>query len=102
MQKDLISLDSLIVRQLDLPIGVNGITFLDENGDYNIYLNSRYSHDAQTKAFRHEIAHIIQGHFSLEEDIQLLEEQAKTDANKPIQESHKFKPYSYFFNPHNV
>lgn len=95
-------LDSLIVRQLDLPIGVNGVTFLDENGDYNIYLNSRYSHDAQAKTFRHEIAHIIQGHFSLGEDIHLLEEQAGRDASKATQEFHLSKPYSYFFNPHDV
>lgn len=70
-------MDSMIIRKLDLPIGVNGITVLDENGDYNIYLNARITGDAQARAFRHEVEHIKQGHFYSYEDIKKIEEQAE-------------------------
>ena len=70
----------MIIRTLDLPIGVNGLTVLDENGDYNVYLNDRLSYDGQANAFRHEVEHIKQGHFYRSEDIKLFEEQAKYSA----------------------
>lgn len=56
---------------------MDGITVLDENGDYNIYLNDRISYDAQAEAFRHEVEHIRQGHFYTYEDLQVLENQAE-------------------------
>ncbi len=65
----------MIIRKIDLPIGVDGITVLDENGDYNVYLNDKLSYDAQAEAFRHEVEHIKQGHFYRWEDIALLEDQ---------------------------
>lgn len=67
----------MIIRKIDLPIGVSGITVLDENGDYNIYLNARLSYDGQADAFSHEVEHIKQGHFYRPEDIIKLEEQAE-------------------------
>ncbi len=70
-------MDAMIIRKLDLPTGVNGITVLDENGDYNVYLNAQLSYDAQADAFRHEVEHIKQGHFYKAEDIRKLEDQAE-------------------------
>jgi hypothetical protein len=67
----------MIIRKIDLPIGVDGITVLDENGDYNVYLNDRLSYDAQAEAFRHEVEHIKQGHFYRYDDIKVLEEKAE-------------------------
>jgi len=68
----------MIIRKTDLfPVEVPGITVLDENGDYNVYLNDKLSHDAQAEAFRHELEHIRQGHFYRLEDIKILEEQAE-------------------------
>ena len=67
----------MIIRKIELPIGVDGITVLDENGDYNVYLNDRLSYDAQAEAFLHEVEHIKQGHFYTDEDIILLEERAE-------------------------
>lgn len=69
-------MDSMIIRKTNLlPIEVPGITVLDENGDYNVYLNDKLSCDAQAEAFRHEVEHIKQGHFYRYEDIGELEEQ---------------------------
>ena len=53
------------------------ITVLDENGDYNVYLNDRLSHDAQAEAFRHEVEHIKQGHFYRWDEVSFLEEEAE-------------------------
>ena len=62
---------------MNLPVGIEGITVLDENGDYNVYLNDRLSYDAQAGAFRHEVEHIRQGHFYTYENIIILEERAE-------------------------
>lgn len=70
-------MDSMIIRKMSLPLSLKGVTILDENGDYNVYLNDRLSYDAQAEAFRHEVEHIKQGHFYTFEDIKTLEEQAE-------------------------
>jgi hypothetical protein len=57
-------MDSVIIRLIDLPAGINGLTMKDENGDYNIYINAGISDDARGKAFRHEIEHIRNGDFT--------------------------------------
>ena len=68
----------MIIRKTNLfPVEVPGVTVLDENGDYNVYLNDKLSYDAQAEAFRHELEHIKQGHFYRLEDIMLLEERAE-------------------------
>lgn len=63
------NMDAIIVRIIDLPVTVKGMTVLDEEGDYNIYLNARLSGDAQAVAFRHEIEHIRNGDFYREESV---------------------------------
>ena len=68
----------MIIRKTNLfPVEVPGVTVLDENGDYNVYLNDKLSYDAQAEAFRHELEHIKQGHFYRLEDIMLLEDQVE-------------------------
>lgn len=52
-----------IVRYIDLPITVKGITVMDINGFYNIYINARLSIDQQKKAIAHEMEHIARGDF---------------------------------------
>ena len=63
----------VIVRIIDLPIGVKGMTVKDSEDDFNIYLNARYSGDIQADAFRHEIEHIKKGHFYVESPVWLKE-----------------------------
>lgn len=62
-------MDSVIIRIIDLPIGVDGMTVKDSNDDFNIYLNARLSGDAQAIAFRHEVEHIRNGDFYREESV---------------------------------
>ena len=56
-------MDKVITRIIDLPLGVNGITVLDENGDYNIYLNAALTDSGRRKTYAHEVSHIIKNHF---------------------------------------
>lgn len=56
-------MDAVIVRVIDLPFGVRGMTVKDEEGDYNIYLNGKYSPNIRAVAFRHEVDHIQSGDF---------------------------------------
>lgn len=46
------------IRFIDLPYSINGLTVEDLNGFYNIYINSRLSHDIQQKAVIHELTHV--------------------------------------------
>lgn len=55
-------MSEIIVRLIELPIKVNGITIVDSNGDYNVYINSRLSEDAAKRTCRHEITHIMKNH----------------------------------------
>jgi len=71
----MIKTDSVIVRIIDLPTPIKGVTVKDENGDYNIYLNGRLSGEAQAIAFRHEVEHIKQGHFYSELPVKMKEQQ---------------------------
>ena len=62
-------MDSVIIRIIDLPIGVDGMTVKDSNDDYNVYLNARLSGDQQVIAFHHELDHIKNGDFYNEESV---------------------------------
>lgn len=47
-------MEDIFVRLKDLPYGMNAVTILDEDGDYNVYVNARLSYDGQLQAQRHE------------------------------------------------
>lgn len=65
--------DDCIIRLLDLPCSVKAMTALDEEGCYNIYLNSRLSMEEQQKAARHELAHVRHDDFRNYTDIHTCE-----------------------------
>lgn len=52
-----------IVRYVDLPIPIKGVTIMDHDGFYNIYINARLSYEQQKKAIAHEMEHIARGDF---------------------------------------
>ena len=61
------------VRIIDLPSTVRGVTVRDEDGNYNIYINSSLSEDARQKAIEHELKHVERGDFDSFSDISELE-----------------------------
>ena len=64
----------VIVRLLDMPVSVNGMTLMDPDTNYNIYINSRLSADEQRKALEHELEHIRRDDFYNSLPIQEIEE----------------------------
>ena len=53
----------IICRIIELPRTVNAVTVVDENADYNVYVNALLSEEAQKAAFQHEKRHIQKVHF---------------------------------------
>jgi len=61
------------VRIIDLPSTIHGVTVRDEDGNYNIYINSSLCEDARRRAIEHELKHIERGDFDSLSDISDLE-----------------------------
>lgn len=53
-----------IVRYVSLPMHVHGMTVMDENGFYNVYINSDQSEEIQRAAYEHELKHLERDDFS--------------------------------------
>lgn len=45
------------VRMKQLPPAIGAIVSIDPDGDYNAYVNSTWSREAQVKALAHELIH---------------------------------------------
>jgi hypothetical protein len=56
--------DEIFLRYVALPATIRGLTVQDEEGKYNIYLNSRFTHESHTKTLQHELEHIEGNDFS--------------------------------------
>lgn len=56
-------MDAVIIRLVDLPVSVHAVTRKDAEGDYNVYINARLDADTRALALRHELKHIVLGHF---------------------------------------
>lgn len=56
-------MEDIIVRVVPLPDKVRGATVLDENGDYNIYLNDNLSPTQRKRSYEHELFHILNNDF---------------------------------------
>ncbi len=69
-------MNDIFVRIIKLPNTVRGITAVDENGDYNIYINANLSSDQQQRVYDHECAHINNNDFDNFDDISLVEKRA--------------------------
>ncbi len=59
-----------MVRYLDLPTRTRGVTVEDDNGFFNIYINSKLSVEMQKEALEHELRHIQRNDFAT--DVSLL------------------------------
>ena len=61
------------IRYIDLPCCVNGVTVMDRDGFYNIYINARLDYPHQQQAIRHELTHISRGDFFREDKLERIE-----------------------------
>lgn len=65
---------TIIVRIVDFKdMKLRGGTVMNDEGDYNVYINARYSLDVQRKALQHELQHINRGDFCSDVPIELVE-----------------------------
>ena len=68
----------IFTRLIKMPSRIKGYTAIDDDGNYNIYLNEQLSQEQQRKTYLHEMAHIARGDWDkasvedAEKDIQLL------------------------------
>ena len=72
----------ILTRIIPLPAGVSAMTVLDENGDYNIYINAALTREAADTAMRHELAHIKGGHFESDKPVCECEREADDAAKR--------------------
>ena len=56
-------MNDIFVRFLRFPHRIKGVTILDENADYNVYINSCLDGYGSRKAYLHELEHIRREHF---------------------------------------
>jgi hypothetical protein len=70
-------MDEVVFRIVELPPRVNAVTVVDENGDFNVYVNARLSYEEQQKAYLHEKQHIRRHHFHSQKPVETCEREAK-------------------------
>lgn len=66
-------MDDVITRFIDLPTTIGGYTLRNQDGDYNIVINSRMSREKQLETYRHELDHIQNGDFHSTKTADLIE-----------------------------
>ena len=71
-------MDDVLTRLIDLPDTVPAVTVLDEDGNYNVYINARLSNDNRRIAFEHELKHIKKSHFYTDKPVQECEREANS------------------------
>ena len=78
------------VRLVELPRTVNGVTLPNDDGTFDIYLNSLLTEDEQKTALEHEIEHIIQDHFYNDvKPLRQIEAEADKKPAEPPKEKQK-------------
>jgi len=57
-------MDGIFLRYISLPPTIKGLTVQDEEGNYNIYVNTRLTYEANQQTLQHEIKHITNNDFN--------------------------------------
>lgn len=68
------------VRPVALPRTVEGVSIPNDDGTFDIYINSRLSPQRQEAALQHELRHLQAEHFYLDMPIERMEKQAEGEA----------------------
>lgn len=66
------------VRLVELPLHIRGVTLPNDDGSFDIYINSSLSPDQQQDALQHELCHIQKDHFYQERRVSLCEAEANS------------------------
>lgn len=65
--------DCIFVRLEDMPCSLHGFTSIDNDGNYNVYINAKLGYDMNRQTLEHELKHINHAHFFSKEDVRNLE-----------------------------
>lgn len=71
-------MDEYKVRLVDLPPRVGGLVSMDEEGFYNVYINSRLTRERQREALRHELDHIAEDDLYNTRPIEVVENKRRS------------------------
>ena len=69
-------MDNIIIRVVDLPYAVKGVTIPHTDCTYNIYINTKYSVETQNEILQHELRHIKNFDFDNFDKIKIIEQRA--------------------------
>ena len=70
-------MNEIFVREVPLEYSIGGLTAEDEDGNYNVYINSRHCRSRQIVSYAHELSHIKMLHFGSSEPVKEKENEIK-------------------------
>ena len=72
------------VRYVDFPVTVKGVTIPNDDGTFDIYINSVLCEEQQRECLEHELCHICKDHFYT--DVKPIREvEREASGNRPYQ-----------------
>ena len=74
--------DNVIVRIVDLPLSIKGVTIPHPDGSYNIYINAKYDIFTQRNCLKHEMCHIRNLDFDNFDKISIIEKRANENKGR--------------------
>ena len=78
MTREVIRTNDILIRVIDFPnTDMKGAVRKDANGDYNVYLNAKYTREQNLQTYEHEDLHIRLGHLESEQQVEDLEDEIK-------------------------
>lgn len=66
----------IFIRTVSLPEAVRAVTLPNDDGTFDIYINSNLPEELQQKALDHELEHIRKDHFYNDDPVWLNEQEA--------------------------
>ncbi len=66
----------IFVRLVPLPLAVRAVTLPNDDGTFDIYVNSNLPEELQHRALEHELKHIRKDHFYNDDPVWLNEKEA--------------------------
>lgn len=75
-------MNNVFIRELNFPIEIEGVIVVDNNCDYNIYINSNLSEDKKKETLDHELRHLqCDHHYS---DVSIAQAESEANQSTPI------------------
>ena len=73
MRKEMISLEDIFVKLIELPYTIRSYVVMNKDHSYTIVLNSKLSHEQNLISYQHEIVHIKNGDYEKKCSVDMIE-----------------------------